>query len=382
MRRYDMDWLRVLVFGLLIFYHVGMFFVPWGWHIKNPTTYDRIKYPMLFVNQWRLPILFVISGMGTYFALNKRSGAKFIRERFSRLLIPLAIGMFLIVPPQVYIERVVNGQFSGSYLDYWPGLAFQGIYPEGNLSWHHLWFLPYLLLYSVLLAPVFLYLRKNPANLLITWLKARLLKPMGLYWAILPLYLTEAFLEPFFPVTHALVGDWFALTNFLILFFFGFLLMTVRKEFWSIAENNRRTYLALGVSGFAALMGLWMLFDDSTIIHFTEAGLKVFNLWTWIIVLFGYASHYLNKPSRALSYANEAVYPFYILHQTITILIGYFLLKVEMNFMPAFIIMTLGTFLLSALVYEVCIRPWPWMRPLFGLKTRSPAKAGVLPASS
>ena len=59
-RRYDLDWLRVIVFGLLIFYHVGMFFVPWGWHIKNNEIYGWLRYPMLFVNQWRLPILFVI----------------------------------------------------------------------------------------------------------------------------------------------------------------------------------------------------------------------------------------------------------------------------------------------------------------------------------
>jgi hypothetical protein len=288
--------------------------------------------------------------------------------------------MFLIVPPQVYIERVVNGQFNGGYLDYWPEMAFYGIYPEGNLSWHHLWFLPYLLLYSVLLAPLFLYLRKNPGNQLISWLKARLQKPLGLYWAILPLYLTEAFLEPFFPVTHALVGDWFTLTNFIILFFYGFLFMMVRKEFWHVTENNRRTYLALGLAGFGALVGIWVFFEDSTFIHFTEAGLKVFNLWTWILVLFGYASHYLNKPSKVLSYANNAVYPFYILHQTITIFIGYYLLKVEMAFLPAITIMTLGTFALSWGVYEVCIRPWSWIRPLFGMKTRKQPKTEFIPS--
>ena len=91
-RRYDLDWLRVMVFGLLIFYHVGMFFVPWGWHIKNNQTYEWLKIPMAFVNQWRLPILFVISGMGTAYALSFRSAGQFMKERFLRLYIPLAVG--------------------------------------------------------------------------------------------------------------------------------------------------------------------------------------------------------------------------------------------------------------------------------------------------
>ena len=133
-RRYDLDWLRVIVFALLIFYHVGMFFVPWGYHVKNNVIYDWIRWPMLFLNQWRLPILFVISGMGTAFALAFRTGGQFIGERGRRLGIPLLFGMLVIIPPQVYVERVSDGEFLGSYFDFLLGPAFQGIYPSGNLS--------------------------------------------------------------------------------------------------------------------------------------------------------------------------------------------------------------------------------------------------------
>ena len=94
MRRHDLDWLRVIVFGLLIFYHVGMFFVPWGWHIKNNVIYEWFAVPMYFLNQWRIPILFVISGMGTYYALGKRSRKQFSRERLRRLGFPLLATSF------------------------------------------------------------------------------------------------------------------------------------------------------------------------------------------------------------------------------------------------------------------------------------------------
>ncbi|HEU0137727.1 MAG TPA: acyltransferase family protein, partial [Flavobacterium sp.] len=120
MRRYDLDWLRVLVFGLLIFYHVGMFFVAdWQYHLKNNITYEWIKYPMMLVNQWRLPILFVISGMGTSYALANRTGFQFAYERTKRLLIPLIFGILVVVPPQVYFERLAQGRINMGYMEYW-----------------------------------------------------------------------------------------------------------------------------------------------------------------------------------------------------------------------------------------------------------------------
>jgi glucans biosynthesis protein C len=370
MRRYDLDWLRVLVFGLLIFYHVGMFFVPWGFHIKNNVIYDWLRWPMLFLNQWRLPILFVISGMGTYYALSKRTGGEFAAERIKRLLIPLVAGMLLVVPPQVYFERLAQGQFSGGYFAFWPSEAFRGVYPEGNLSWHHLWFLPYLLMYSLLLTPVLIYLRRHPVNGFIQWIRRRVASPYGIYLFIVPLYFIEALVEPFFPVTHALVDDWFTFINFLVLFFYGFLLISVKETFWHTVQRYRRSYLFAGLIGFTALLGIWLRLEDSTPVHFTEALVKVFNLWSWILAIFGYAATYLTRNSRFLAYSNEAVYPFYILHQTITIAAGYYLMNLDWNFWTKASLMVVATFAGSFVLYEFLIRRWKLLRPLFGLKIR------------
>jgi len=372
MRRYDLDWLRVIVFGLLIFYHVGMFFVPWDFHIKNDIIYPNLRWPMLFVNQWRLPILFVISGMGTYYALSKRSGLRFARERLIRLLIPLVVGMVLIIPPQVYFERLDKGQFKGGYFDFWPSHAFAGIYPEGNFSWHHLWFLPYLLLFSLILVPLFLYLRNIPDAWILRISRKLASKPFGLFWLIIPLYLWESLLEPHFPSTHALLDDWFNIINYITFFFFGFILISVKDVFWDVVQENRRKYLFCGIIGFTMLLFIWFFIEDSIMVHFTEAGIKVFNLWAWILVLFGYSAAYLNKSGPALSYANEAVYPFYILHQTITIALGYCLMHLGWGFYAKFTLMSIGTFGLSWLIYEFGIRRWNWVRPLFGLKSLIP----------
>ncbi len=374
-RRYDLDWLRVIVFALLIFYHVGMFFVPWGWHIKNNVIYYWLIWPMLFLNHWRLPILFVISGMGTYYALSKRNLKQFSWERYLRLGIPLFIGMLLIVPPQIYIERLANGQFNGSYLEFYQTALFtSGPYPEGNISWHHLWFLPYLLIFSLILGPVFIRLKRRPSKL-VEWTKRQIQKPLGFYIFIIPLFFVEAFMEPFFPSTKALVGDWFTITFFIILFFYGFLLIATKEVFWESLDKIRKKALWIGIIAFTLMVCRWLFIEkDELPQHLGEAFLKIVNLWSWILVLFGYAAKYLNKPSKKLAYANRAVYPFYILHQTITIIIAYFLIDLEWNFLTKASILVVGTFGFSWLLYHFVILPIRPLHPLFGLKKVSLSK--------
>ncbi|MCT4615196.1 MAG: acyltransferase [Marinifilaceae bacterium] len=370
MRRHDLDWLRVIVFGLLIFYHVGMFFVPWDYHIKNNITYNWLKYPMWFLNQWRLPILFVISGMGTYYALQKRNWIQFAGERIKRLFIPLIFGMTFIVPPQVFVERLAKNQFSGNYFDFWPMHALQGSYPEGNFSWHHLWFLPYLLLFSLLLIPLFLYLKNHNNNGFNLLLNKIVQNPFGLYVFIIPLYFVEAFVEPFYPVTHALVDDWFTIINYTCLFFYGFLLITVKDKFWNTVENHRKYFLTTGIISFTIMLLLTHNYEDSTTRHFIEAFLKVLNLWSWILALFGFAAKYLNQASKILNYCNQAVYPFYILHQSVMLIIAYYLIDLDWSLGLKSLIMILGTFEISCIIYELLIRRWRYIRPLFGLKTK------------
>ncbi|PRX56510.1 acyltransferase family protein [Flagellimonas meridianipacifica] len=368
-RRHDLDWLRVIVFALLILYHVGMFFVPWGWHIKNNEIYEWLRWPMLFLNQWRLPILFVISGMGTYYALGKRSTGKFVLERYLRLGIPLAVGMLLIVPPQVYFERLANGAFQGSYFEYYTSIAFKGIYPEGNLSWHHLWFLPYLFLFSLLLAPLFVYLR-NHDTAMIKNIGRIMNTSLGMYVFIVPLYFIEVLVEPFFPVNHALIGDWFTISFYIVLFFSGFILIATGDVFWINLNNVKKKALYIGSGAFLTLLFIWLFLEDSTLVHFIEGFVKVVNLWSWILVLFAYAVDYLNKPSKLLAYSNRAVYPFYILHQTITVGIAYYLMDLKWGFWSKASVLVIGTFGLSWLVYHFIILQIPLIQPLFGVKRK------------
>lgn len=370
-RRYDLDWLRVIVFGILIFYHVGMYFVPWDWHIKHETSFAWLEWPMIFVNQWRLPILFIISGMGTRYALSYRSDSLFRMERLKRLGIPLLVGIAIVVPPQIYIERVLHNEFVGTYTNFYFSECFRGIYPEGNLSWHHLWFLPYLLLFSILLSPLFIYLRDHPKSSSMLIGKKMLSKKYGIYLFIVPLVGIEIFVEPFFPVTHALFDDYYTILFHATLFLLGYVFISLTDEFWRSIDRLKQTSFLIGIIAFAIYYIVRTQFTDSLFIHIIEASIKLINMWAWIIVLFGIASSHLNRPSKYLAYCNEAVYPFYILHQTVQVILCYVFIQLQLNSSLTFIVLSLGTFFFTWLLYECLIRRIKFLRPFFGLKNKT-----------
>ncbi|VXB58429.1 Glucan biosynthesis protein [Flavobacterium sp. 9AF] len=376
-RRYDLDWLRVIAFGLLIFYHIGMFFVPWGWHIKNNTIYEWLIYPMLFLNRWRMPLLFIISGMGAALSLQKRTGLQFSKERFIRLFIPLVFGILVIVPPQVYIERIAYNGFTGNYFDFWPSESFIGEYPTGNLSWHHLWFLPYIFTYSLILLPLFLYLKKKPNTRFINWLSKKVSSQYSIYLFILPLFLMESFLDPFFPITHSLFDDWFNFFYNLVLFLYGFIFITKQELFFKTVSTYYKTYFKIGIMAFSLFLYL-ISFQDGWQRHFLEAAVNQINMWSWLLTFFGIAAIYLNKKSKIIAYCNTAVYPFYILHQTVIVVMAYYIKDAEWNLFTKFIFLVATTFLICFILYHFIIRKIRILQFVMGVKPKEKASNKVI----
>jgi len=369
MRRYDLDWLRVLAFSLLIVHHVNFFFCPWDWVVKNNIVYTWMIIPMQFMSQWRLPLLFMISGMGTYYALSKKTGGAFLKERFKRLIIPLLFAMVFITPPQCYIDRHEHGLFTGSYFDFWPAHAFNGFYPEGNMFWHHLWFLPYLFIFCIVALPAFLYMRKHPGNNLVKMAQKLSSGPLSIFLLMIPMYFPQTFLYPSYPHSLLLIGDWWALSYFFLYFFYGFVLVSAGESFFSTALRYRNPYLVASLIITVIYLAFKLRYENTDIAYYLEPFLKVLNTWCWLLVFFGFAKAYLSKSSRLLSYANQAVYPFYILHQTVIVLIGVYMKDWNMGFAGKYLILFTGTFVGCLVLYEFVIRRVKWLRPLFGLKS-------------
>ena len=119
-RRHDIDWVRICAFGLLVFYHVGMYYVSWDWHVKSPYAGEALEPLLLLTSPWRMSLLFVVSGVASAFLLGKtrRDGARFLGPRSWRLLLPLLFGMLVVVTPQAYYEVVEK--LPGGYSDGYP----------------------------------------------------------------------------------------------------------------------------------------------------------------------------------------------------------------------------------------------------------------------
>lgn len=380
-REYGLDFLRVFAFVVLIFYHAGMIFVSWNFHIKSPETSPVLETFMLFFNRWRLPLLFFISGAGVCFSLRRRSFPVFVRERITRLLVPLVFGIFVIVPPQIYFERLQRHQFSGSYAEFYPSVFEFVSYPAGSLSWHHLWFVVYVLVYSLVGLPLFAFLRSERGRALIRSMTDFLEQwSWGLYLINVPNLIVLLTLGPSWPVRLNLISDWANLAASFLTFLLGFIVVSEvrlldlitrrRREFVSVAIVLTAMFFGLRASG---VVGAWP--TDARILYgaFIIAYLRL----TWIFALVGYARATITRSSAALSYANEVVYPFYIVHQTLVIAAGYYVVQTSFALPVKLGIVVAATFTGGLLIVEV-VRRVPPLRPLFGLKTFSARQQGLV----
>jgi len=368
-RRYDLDWLRVIAFSILILFHTGMMFNTWGWHIKNNVTSHIPELFMELLHQWRMPLLFVISGAAVSFLLRKIPVRKYVANRMLRLFLPLAFGMFVIIPPQVYYERLFQGQSFKSFADFYRTVLDFVPYPQGNFSWHHLWYIPYIFVFSFLILPFsWLATTEKGKNRLSKLLDISSRKHTIILWFV-PLAVSQIVLRPYWPRDmNNLVSDWSNFAWTFTFFAYGFLLAS-HTGIWERIENLRRVTLRIALISFVFLAIIWTLDLELAQLALVPYRLLIsLHAWSWILAILGFGRKYLHKNTSSLRYANEAVYPFYILHQTITVYIGYHLSGWQVNPFMKFLIVAAGTLAGCFILYEGLIRHSPLTRLLFGMK--------------
>jgi glucan biosynthesis protein C len=388
-RRHDIDTLRVLAFGLLILYHAGMIYVAptsdWGFTLKSSHLAEWLQYPMLFLNRWRMELLFLISGLAVHFMRGKTGLPGLAWKRTVRLLLPLVFGMLVVIPIQPYVgglaDHAIEPGFGTFLLHYWT----HG-YKDYGLTWEHLWYLPYLWLFTMLLLPLLPLLESRLGQRL----RAGCLRLRGaslLVHPVLPLFAYGVLLSWRYPETHALVGDWYALTLYATMFFYGYLLGT-DEGLWAELARLRRVTLALALACFAAYLCLDRFAGQFIHARAAVIVVKLLTVWlhysyTWIAIaaILGWGNALLNRPFRWLSYAREAVYPWYVLHQSLLLFFAWRLLPLGLGSVAEPALILLGTIGGCALLHEFVIRRTRWLRPLFGLDTQR-SGASTIPASS
>lgn len=341
-RRYDLDWLRIIAFGLLIFYHCGMFYVSWDWHVKSRFAGDAIQPLMMLTNPWRLTLLFLIAGAATRFMADKMTARKFIALRMRRLWPPLLLAMFVIVPPQSYFEIVealqgANGLGPGhaTWLD-----NFYIKYATASGNWcdadgclitptyNHMWFVAYLILYTLALLLILPLLRRVPvaASALIA----------GPLLILVPWFYLTALRLTLFPIfgeSHDFRNDWYLHALYFSTFLFGFAIAK-NQAFFDRCVQLRWIALAIALTCWAALIVYFDAYSETPPpewLRLAMRGVRELDAWCAIIAAIGLAHRYLRSNDGPLrQILTQAIFPFYLIHQTIIVVAGHYLDEIQL----------------------------------------------------
>ncbi|WP_158089168.1 acyltransferase family protein [Cognaticolwellia mytili] len=371
-RRYDLDWLRVIAFGLLILFHCGMFYVEnWGWHVKSQHSSQFLENIMLIVEPWRMALLWLIAGIAIRFIIAKVSVWRFISMRSLRILLPLLFGILIVVPPQLYVEMTNNGDLN---MNYWQFLKVffsdgngvfdkyqSGIWPHIDVN--HLWFLRSLWQYSLVILCLLPLLNSTKIENCINWLFKQY-GVIAILLTTLPIFIIQ--INWSMEQVRYPLGFTFMVYGYLI----GW-----QTDFWQRISNN----ISWLICSFAiAYISFIFFYNQVWLVELSAPGsreswLLMLGMFIYsllrilgVLALFAIAHKMLNKKSKQLSYLNEAVYPFYILHQSFIVVIGYNISRLSLSATIEAISLISATIICCFISFEI-IKRINILRPFFGI---------------
>jgi hypothetical protein len=368
-RRHDVDALRVILFGLLIWLH----YISLCTWTQEPVPLDTNKPALLIMSimhQWRLAALFVISGMGTAFAFGSRTWQKYLKERVVRLLIPLLFATYILLGGFINPSDTTARLFE----------IFPGI---GRMPYGHLWFIYNLLIYSAVLIPLFIYVRRNPTGQLVDGLRKLMTMPFAAGLLIVPPLLftvSDIFCKPW---VRGEVGMWWEFPRYFLYFAVGYLLISARTEYFAALKRMRYALIPLTVVMTIIFVKSESIFGvpDLAIGGWAKQGYPAFSLWAalgafalechawvWCLCIFAWAAQLLNRPSRWIDYLNQAVYCSYIVHINMALLAAAVVYRFKLGYTSGLIMGLVIQTIFCLLFFEIAKRSRIG-QVLFGIKT-------------
>lgn len=359
MRKHYIDFLRVFTVLLLVPYHTARIYDYYPFYIKA----DENIFLHLFaysMHQWRMPILFLVSGVGTYFLLNSRNSEGFVKNRLTRLLVPFLFAVVVIVPPQGYFAVLSKGigDFH-HYLSYYPSFftfeleKIDGF--TGTFTPAHMWFILYLVVFSLLSIPIFRWLHNQK-----DWFSNRPFT-YHIYWFVIPLVAARILL----------FGMEMNPVFYFILFIYGFILVK-EKAFERAIEETRLTSILIGTLTMTLVLFLEFLGYypgiETPIAYVLFQALFAVNTFMWLTAIVGYAKRYVNFHNEKVQSLNRIVFTIYILHQTLIVAIGYYIQQIKLPIGLEYVLIMLLTFITMYLFIKWVIKPFKPFRTVFGSK--------------
>lgn len=372
-RLHYLDWLRVVAtLGVFLFHAVHPFDYI-DWHIKNADKSIAVTAFVGFLGPWGMPLFFLIAGAGSWFSLRRRTGRQYAGERLGRLLVPFVVGSVLFSPLQFYLEwrnKVQNGQFEGSLAAFFSARSIS-ISPR-MLGWagYHLWFLGFLMAFSLIALPLFLWLKRDWGRKLTEQLARLVERRGGIFLFAIPLALVRFVIPPYVPEGH----DWPDFVYMLFFFVYGYVLFS-DKRFAQAIRLNWLPALILGIASYGFLG--WAMFEDVLLTWLGSPGSPWFylswivwglNSWSWTVFVLYIGMRFLNFRNRWLAYGLQAIVPFYLLHQPVIIVIAYFVVQWDLSIIVKLPVIVAGSFAITVGLYELVIRRIKPVRILLGMK--------------
>ena len=356
MRVNFIDNLRWIFVCLLFPYHTFMVYNNFGesFYVKGVGV-QSTTYFIMALWPWFMPLLFLIAGISSSYALKKRTPEEYINERVSKLLIPLIFGVLLLVPIQTYFAEVFHNAYSGGYFNQYI-LFFTKVTDltgyNGGFSPAHLWFILYLFIISIISLPIMIRYQKSEKATSINNISL----PILLLFFAIPLF-SQIILD----IGGKSVGEYLAY------FLFGYFLIS-SIEIQEKLEKNRLRLL------FLTMICIFIYaFAGETIEMSSAVAFEIFyHFYAWVSVLtiIGFGKRYLEFKNKISSYLSEASFSIYFLHQQWIVIVGYFILKWIQNVPLQMILIILGSALFTFLNYEI-FRRFSITRFMFGIKSKN-----------